>query len=168
MQYCLLQDSAVVSQHERSEIDFNELTTAHLGRMPELMLKRQGVSVTLKSWGLEVCEAMRGICQLLDDGMEGQPYQTALDEQVAAFQDPDLTPSARMLAEMRQRDEGFFAFALRKSLQHRDYFLQQQLSDNLLKQYREYADKSIREQRGIEASDSQDFDTYLADYFNQQ
>ena len=79
-----------------------------------------------------------------------------------------MTPSARMLAEMRDRGESFFDFAQRMSKQHQRYFLRQgegHEDQHLLEQ--EAAD-SWRRQREIEAADRVSFDEFLSQYFAQQ
>ncbi len=167
MQYCLFAQSPYVSEKERTEIDGNELTTAHQGRLPGLNLLRNDRKISLRDWGMEICNDMQGICEILDQDNPTKPYQEALKEQREALMEPSRTPSARMLDEMRENKESFFAYALRKSLQHRDYFHAHKLPKNLLKQYQEIADKSIQQQRAIEASERQDFDTFLKEYYKQ-
>jgi glutamate--cysteine ligase len=103
----------------------------------------------------------------LDEELPERPYQASLDLQRDRLRDPQLTPSARMLAEMAERGESFFEFAQRMSKQHERYF--QQLGDDhadqgLLQQ--EVAD-SWRRQREIEAADRLSFDEFLAQYFAQ-
>jgi glutamate--cysteine ligase len=168
MLMCLLHHSPVISVAEQKEIDWNELTAAHQGRKPGLMLQRDGERVSLRSWGLEICGALQPICEILEEGMPGKPYSESLMLQRYRLQDADLTPSARMLTEMRDHGESFYQFAQRMSKQHQHTFMQQEHSgpDQLLLQ--QEATDSWRRQRELEAADSVSFDQFLEDYLAQQ
>ncbi|MFQ5644931.1 MAG: glutamate--cysteine ligase, partial [Thiogranum sp.] len=165
--FCLLYDSPVISERERREIDENELRTAHQGRDPELMLVRDGNPVLLQDWAGELMQEMHGVCELLDRGSKGQPYCSALDAQWNKVKDPGLTPSARMLREMRDRGEGFYHFAKRMSEIHRHFFNNLPLSETSERYFSELAEKSLEDQQAWEATDEVPFDEYLQRYFSQ-
>ena len=74
-------------------------------------------------WARELLDAMRGLCELLDQGEPARPYTSALEQQRAKLDDVERTPSARLLADMRQTGESFFELAGRMSKMHKDYFL---------------------------------------------
>jgi len=165
--YCLLIESPLIEDRERTEIDQNELDTAHKGRDPALLLQRNGESILLKDWALEVANGMKPICELLDSETDGQPYQQALKEQTAAIHDPALTPSAVMLQEMRDKKEGFFHFAKRMSAQHFDYFSKLTVTDQSTQLMEKTVLDSVLRQQHIEATDTGSFAEYLEAYFNQ-
>ena len=165
--FCLLHESPRISDQERKDIDHNELATAHRGRDPKLHLHRNGKHVTLKEWASEILNAMTGVCALLDHGHEGTPYSASLVAQIEKVKDPDRTPSARMLAEMREAGEGFFRFAMRMSQQHQHYF--QGLAENSerMTEFARYAEDSWVRQRELEAASNEPFAAYLQRYFAQ-
>ena len=163
--FCLLTESPLIDDQERTEIDQNELATAHRGRDPELLLQRNGESVSLKAWALEVVTAMQEICELLDANVDGKPYQEALAQQTEAIHNPELTPSAIMLNEMRERQEGFYHFARRMSVQHCEYFTNVNVSAQSQQLMETTAQDSLQRQQQIEAGDSGSFAEYLEDYF---
>jgi glutamate--cysteine ligase len=132
------------------------------------MLDHQGESCSLKSWGLDICRRMMPICEQLDSGLTELPYRTTLDAQVAALGDQNRTPSARLLAIMRERGESFFGFAKRMSEQHAGYFRARRLDDRRRQELTEAARTSLEKQAAIEANDSLSFGEYLAQYFSQQ
>lgn len=167
MVFCLLDDSPAISDCERSEIDKNELLVAHRGREPGLMLSRNGESLSLQEWADAVCSAMYGICEQLDEGHEGEYYKEALEQQHACVRDPSLTPSALMLAEMRENREGFYHFAKRMSRKHLDYFNSMQLEASQREFFVRAAEKSTQQQKDIEAADTGSFEDYLEEYFSQ-
>lgn len=167
MLYCLLQDSPLINVDERVAIDQNELDVAHRGREPGLMLTRRDGAISLRDWGLEICDEMQAICEYLDSSVEGTPYSHALQQQRAAILDPELTPSARMLAEMRGNGEGFYHFAQRKSLAHADYFRQLAIDAERKALLEQSVEESLRRQQEIEAADDCSLDDYLMRYFEQ-
>ena len=164
--FCVLSTSAPIQSSEQSELDANHGRVAREGRRPGLALRRDGRDVALRDWALEIVDAMRGVCELLDDGDAQRPYTTALDVQAAKVHDVSLTPSARTLLEMRTGGESFFDFALRMSRQHKDYFLEL-YSPNETRQdeFAAEAEASLAEQARVERSDTIGFDEYLARYF---
>src|SRR6202012_5351225 len=113
----------------------------------------------------ELLDAMQGITEMLDHGEPSRPYGTALEQQRAKLDDVERTPSARMLAEMRQTGESFFQLAQRMSKMHQDYFLDlYPPNERRLSEFAAAAQESHEEQARIEASDKMDFDAYLAHY----
>jgi glutamate--cysteine ligase len=72
-----------------------------------------------------------------------------------------------MLAEMRAHGEGFFHYAMRKSMEHRRHFDTLALPDDRRRMFAEAARESLIRQREIEASDELPFDEYLRRYFAQ-
>ena len=164
----LLQESPAINVAEQKAIDWNELAAAHQGRDPALKLQRDGDWVPLRDWGLEICDALEPICDLLDEELPDKPYQSSLTLQRERLLDPSQTTSARHLAEMAERGESFFDFAQRISKRHQDYFTQQAPSTEDLDLLQQEASDSWRRQRDIEASDRISFDQFLADYFAQQ
>ena len=164
----LLQESPSIIVSEQKAIDWNELAAAHQGRDPALKLRRgDGGEISLRLWGLEICDALQPICEMLDEGLPEKPYQGSLEMQRDRLRDADLTPSARMLAEMRERGESFFQFAQRMSLQHHEYFAQQALNLEAQQLLEREAEDSRRRQQEIEAADNLSFDEFLEHYFSQ-
>ncbi len=167
MVYCLLRSSPPISAIERKEIDYNELETAHRGREPGFNLMRCGSAVALRDWALEVCDGME-LCAMLLDGDDAlKPYRSAVAQKREAVMNPELTPSARMLAEMRENRESFFQFAQRTSHEHQCYFSGQRISPEREAMLMQEAVESRQRQSQIEAADTVGFDEYLQAYFSQ-
>ena len=166
MLYCLLCESPPISSVERQAIDDNEVLTAHRGREPRLVLQRDGEAIKLGRWLADCLDAMGPVAELLDGGTDG-PRAQALRRQWAKMQDPDLTPSARMLAMMRDAGESFFEFAQRLSNTHREDLKARVLSPERETLFADLATESVRRREEIEAADDLDFDTFLARYFAQ-
>ena len=167
MLFCLLAESEQICFSEREEIDQNELDVAHSGRDPKLKLNRSASQVSLKSWASELLEGMQSVSELLDQHKSNNPYQNALKLQFEKVQHAELTPSARMLDEMRETKEGFYHFAKRMSQKHNQYFTKLKLSKEREAFFDQEAYNSLERQREIEASDTVSLDQYLKSYFDQ-
>ena len=165
--FCLLHDGPAIGDYERKAIDENELRAAHRGRDPKLKLIRGNETLALKDWAGELLQEMQAVCELLDRSTQGQPYCAALQAQLQKVEDPELTPSARMLNEMRDRDEGFYHFAERLSKTHQHFFNNLPMSESRQNYFSELAVKSLEDQRAWEAADEVSFAEYLERYFSQ-
>jgi glutamate--cysteine ligase len=164
--YCALSDSLPIENSEQAELDGNHALVAREGREPGLMLRRDGRDAPLRDWALKIVDAMRGVCDLLDQGDAQRPYTTALETQEAKVRNVALTPAARTLEEMRTNEESFFNLALRMSKLHKAYFLDlYSPNESRQDEFAAEAQQSIEAQARIEASDRISFDAYLAQYF---
>lgn len=165
--FCLFAESPLISAAEREAIDLNFVRVAHRGREPGLTLQENGSERSLRDWADEILGNMQGFCELLDNGSGGD-YCRSLKRQRDKISDPDATPSARMLAEMRERGEGFHSFARRQSLAHRDYFLSRPLAPGRRAEFEAVARDSLARQQAIEAADDGNLEAYIEAYFAQQ
>jgi glutamate--cysteine ligase len=165
--FCLLHESPAIGDYERKSIDENELRAAHRGRDPKLKLIRGSDTTLLADWADELMQEMHAVCQLLDRSTSGTPYCAALQAQQQKISDPELTPSARMLNEMRDRGEGFYDFAERLSRTHQHFFKNLPMSESRERYFSELAVKSLEDQRAWEAADEISFAQYLERYFSQ-
>lgn len=166
MLFCLLTDSPNIDSNEREEIDKNEMLTALKGRKPGLELLRNGEKVTLNHWINEIFKNLKPICESLDHIKGTNKYSAAFDAIFERANDPEKTPSARMLREMKEKNEGFHYFAKRMSFQHNNYFKQLVLTKESKKLLEQEAKNSIEKQKQIEASDNISLDEFLSNYFN--
>ena len=165
---CLLDDSPPIGPVEAEEIEANQRAVTSHGRDPALTLTCAGQPIGLGEWLEQICAALRPLCAILDEGRaDGTPYIDALDRQLAAAKDPTRTPSSRVLAQMKQRGESFFGFALRQAQEQAALWRSRPAPDDLELGFEEEAARSLVEQAEIEASDSGDFEEYLRDYFGQ-
>ncbi len=166
--FCLLNESPPLDAEERRIIDDNQMAVALTGRDSALVLhRRHEPSLPLRRWADQILDVLQPICELLDIGDVNRPYAMVLAEQREALVDPDRTPSARMLAEMRASGENFFRCAQRISEQHRRHFEARPLAEERVRFFAEAAEQSWRTQREIEAADDVPFDEFLRRYFAQ-
>ncbi|WP_133510127.1 glutamate--cysteine ligase [Candidatus Thiosymbion oneisti] len=166
MLFCLLTESPRIGTSERRAIDANLLSVAHRGRDPSLELDRNGNGIRLRQWAEEVLDAMLPAAELMDGG-SGGPCANSLRRQQEKVRDPELTPSARMLAEMRANAESFFDFAQRTSQQYRDRFRSSSLDTEYETLFERLSRESWERQRELEETDDMGFDEFLERYFAQ-
>ncbi|MGR9100513.1 MAG: glutamate--cysteine ligase [Gammaproteobacteria bacterium] len=164
---CLLQDSPPCREGENLIINQNQLAVAHEGRKPGLELVRNGNFVPLREWAHEIIDLMLPVCKILDQGEVNSPYQTALSMQSDKIENPDLTPSAKILAGMRGESRSFASYVLSKSAEHEFYYRARRLDSAETEKCRILAKESHLRQQEIEASDNLCFDAFLEHYFSQ-
>lgn len=164
---CLLVESSPLDAAEKRRASQNSLAVACCGRTPGFRLQRDGRQVGLREWALELMESMRAVAEVLDQGQDGRPYVASVDGLFDAILDPQNTPSAHVLSEMRERSEPFADFALRLSRQHAADFRARPPDVEREAEFRREADRSWQEQERIEAGDTCDFDEFLRRYFAQ-
>ena len=163
--HCLLADSPVDSPTEFAEIQYNQHQTASLGRQPGLLLKREGEAVSLQSWGAEILAQCRPVALALDAAHCSQDYSHALDEAVQRLANPELTPSARVLAAMKKdHDNSFLSFGLFQSAQTQARLMALPWSLQQPARFTALSQKSLHDQRAIELADHQSFEDFRQDY----
>ncbi len=163
----LLTPSDPYNDNELAEIKHNINEVAVRGRDPGLRLRRRGEAVLLREWANEIFEQMSSCSELLDQDSESPIYCSSLQQQRAKIADPDLTPSARMLADMAENKEEFYHFSLRMSRQHQQWFANRPLDSGQLADFEETARGSFEKQYEIEAGDDVSFEVFLENYFAQ-
>ena len=167
MIFCLLQDSPAISSKEQMAIDWNLELVAHRGRDDRIRLLRQNEEIKLRDWANEICSNMLAIGEQLDGNDPERPYSSVLKQQLEVIADPARTPSAMMLAEMRNTGEGFYHFAQRISLQHKHFFDDWSLDPVRKQLFKDEARRSIEQQNDMEDADEVSFERFLDQYFNQ-
>ena len=101
----------------------------------------------------------------MDAPESDSPYTQALEQQLEVAREPELMPSARLLAEMHSSRESFFDYAMHKSLEHEEYFQAIPLSEAQNRDMEALAARSLIEQQQVEAGDEVSFEQYLVRYF---
>ncbi|HIB61856.1 MAG TPA: glutamate--cysteine ligase, partial [Methylococcaceae bacterium] len=165
---CLFQESPGCNKNQQQLNNENLSTVAHEGRRPDLLLDQNNKKITLKAWALNIFESMAPICQTLDQGQINTPYQKALNQQKNCIQNPDLTPSAKILADMRRTQQPFARFAIEQSRRHEHFYRNQQLNKEESDMFTEMSTQSKKRLAEIETNDHISFDDFLAQYFRQQ
>ncbi|GAB6142329.1 glutamate--cysteine ligase [Methylosoma difficile] len=164
---CLCTDSPPVDEKNREVFNNNQLAVANKGRQPGLLLNNNGNSIGLQDWVHEILESMQPLCAILDQNNPEQPYSKALQAQQAVASNPDLTASARMLAQMGELKMPFARFGINKSAEHKNYFAGRTLKPSKNQQFIGMAQESHAKQQAIESQAQLPFDEFLNRYFTQ-
>ncbi|MCS2609110.1 glutamate--cysteine ligase [Halomonas dongshanensis] len=165
MLWCLLSESPWISDDECDHLDDNRRLVVDRGRDPKLTLRRQGESIGLRDWGTEIFAELREVARLLDANESGTPHAEALDELAPRLDDPSLTPSAQVLAQLAAHGGSLSELTLALAKTQAEALKQapmQRAREALLDQLIE---TSHQQQQDIEAADTEPFATFLSTYF---
>ncbi len=163
--FCALDGSAPISEQQSAMYTENFARTVKEGRRPGLALRREAVAdIGLQDWGRELLARITPVAALLDAQRGDSAHADALAAQAAKLADPDATPSARVLAELRANGGSFAAFGLRQSERHAAYFRAHPPTTEEQTYFNELAAASLAEQVQIEMTPAGHFDDYVAAY----
>ena len=136
---------------------------AREGRRPGLELPAGGRAGGLAERAREALAGVREIAALLDEADDG--YVRSVDEQLAAVDEPERTPSAQILQQLRAEGSSFFELALETSRQQHRYFSELGQPAEKAAWLEEVARESLERQARLEADSQQSFEEYLREYF---
>jgi len=165
--YCLLEESPPCDDAEQDIQAANLEAVVNRGRQPGLLLNNCSSEMPLDQWADSLLSAMRPLAALLDTAFDSANYSTSLQEQVAKVADPELTPSARILREMREKDLPFFRLAMSYSERWGDYFRNRPLPPDIQTAFEQETRRSLSAQAEIERADNISFEQYLDNFFSQ-
>jgi glutamate--cysteine ligase len=165
--FCLFQPNVGHDLKQHDETSNNALSVANRGRDPRLKLLDNGHEIPLRQWALTLCEQMREICEILDNGNADIPYTHALHQQIETIRHPELTASARMLSAMRAQKISITELVLQKSREYTRYFQNAALDAAVKRNFDLQVKTSLAQQKQLEATDEIPFDQYLSNYFSQ-
>lgn len=163
--FCALQESPLFAEDGHcSRSTDNFMTVVKEGRRPGLKLNRDGSVVGLQDWGRDLLDRIASCAALLDRAHGGEGHAQAVAVQRERIQAPELTPSARVLRQLRDRKQSFVEFSLELSREHAQAFRRQSISAGQLAEFRRQAAESLEEQRAMEQTETGDFGAFVAAY----
>ena len=162
--FCLLSDSPETNNQEYKNITENMHRTVYNGRDPNVELLKGDSSAPLRDWGTSLITAMTDVAKRLDEAHQSEDYSAALNTMRQRLASEQTTPSAMLLKEMADNNETYYAMAMRKACEQRDYFRNQSPSAETMAKYQQLAVESQQQQMAIEAGDHMSFDEFLANY----
>lgn len=162
--FCALDDSPLINQMDSQIHARNFARAVKEGRRPGLTLTRNGEEVLLQDWAHDLLARIAPIADLLDQQHNDSGVHAAsMAAQRAKIDNPALTPSARVLEDIRELGSSA-AFGLRQSELHAAYFRESPLMPAEEAMFGEMAATSLDEQRAIENTDTGSFDDFVAAY----
>jgi glutamate--cysteine ligase len=166
---CLLTESPLQGENEHIYNNSNQLIVANQGRKSGIALNRNGEQIPLQTWAMEIIENIAPICELLDvqDSENSGSYCHALEIQRQRVENPELTPSAQVLAQMAETNQCFGEYGLNASTRNAAYFKDRILDADTLQKFKDLSIESLQQQQELEANDNLGLDEFLARYFAQ-
>ncbi|PCJ43707.1 MAG: glutamate--cysteine ligase [SAR86 cluster bacterium] len=158
--FCLLRKSPPSSKEEYKEIQNNFSSVVNEGRKPGLCLSQNNEAIPLSAWAGEILQESLEVAELLDNTNNMSVYQGAVKEQLSKVENSELTPSAQVLAYMREHQTPYFPFALKQSQNSAEY-LHNKLSKEKIENFEKVTEQSNRDREHIEQSDKLGFDEFL-------
>ena len=162
---CLLTGSPESNTDEYYDILENQRRLVYCGRDPQVTLRYNNRDVALRECADRLFSTFAQVAPLLDKAMDTQGYSAVVEHFAHQVTHPDDTPSARLLAQMQDTGSSYFTCALQHACEHREYFMDSPLDPAVEEQLKEQADKSLEQQRKIEAQDALPFEAFLNDYY---
>lgn len=166
MMFAWLQTPKSLSADEMELNKDNVNCVAHRGREASLQLRYENGSIALADWGHAILDALEPLSEWLDSQRETPLYAPSLQAQRAKFDDPDLTPSAQMIAGIKKTGS-FFEHAQQHSIEHDRWLKQQNIDPVLHQKFVNLVEESKKKQSQLEASSQGTFDDFLSSYLGQ-
>jgi glutamate--cysteine ligase len=161
--YCALEDSPLFpAPGTCQESQANFALVAREGRRPGLRLMHEGQSVGLQDWADRILSSIAPYAELLDQHTGDRGHMATLDLQRHKVQDSSATPSARLLAALRDSGQEFHDWTLAQSQAHWAVLQARGLPADTLAAYDQAARDSLAEQAALEAADTESFEDYVA------
>jgi glutamate--cysteine ligase len=118
------------------------------------------MEVLLKDWGKEIFSGITDCSKLLT-----KEHQKSVQKMLIRINNPDLTPSAIMLEEMKQKESGFFEYIDKFSHQNRELYQSKSIDKDYFLELHELAISSHKRQLKMESEDVLSFDKFIEEYF---
>ncbi len=165
--FCLLDHSPLCNESVYREITDNLRQVVDRGREPGLSLSDRGQTVALTAWAEQLLAGITDVAELLDAASGDGAYRTVVQAMAARVADPELTPSAQMLRELRERDMAYFELVMERAHSHAEHFRAQPLSEQQRAAFTAASESSRLRQRELEAADNMSFEDYLHQFYRQ-
>ena len=165
--YCLLTPSQKFEASAYAEANSNLTKVVLEGRKPGLLLLDNSEEKTLQIWGRALFEDFALIAKVLDEANGTDWHSEAVKSELEKINNPDLTPSARWLNELLTNNVDNSSFGLLKAAEYKAHALEFDYLHLTKETFEQQAKDSIAEREAVEASDSQDFASFIKEYFAQ-
>ena len=166
MMFAWLQAPKSLSAEEMELNKDNVNCVAHRGREPDLQLRFEDGAIALADWGHAILDALEPLSEWLDSQRETPLYGPTLNAQRAKFNNPELTPSALIIAGIKKTGS-FFEHAQDYSKAHDQWLKQQMVNPALEQKLANLVDESLSKQAALEANSEGSFDDFLSCYLQQ-
>ncbi len=161
---CLMQENCEINTSECERISHNNNIVVNKGREPGIELATADDDIALTQLASQILDQVSKVAAVLDSVKGGSNYADSVKEQRKKVADSDLTPSAIILASLRESGLQFTDWALHVSKQHREDLLSTELDESVASSIDAIVAQSIQQQETMESCDSIGFDEFLSQY----
>ena len=165
--FCLLEQDIQSNDDMLHAIAKNIETVVYSGRdtKAEIIDAKSLKSEKLSSKANKLLSKIEKVAQLMNSKADESGYVESVLQQKEKVLNPLLTASGKVISILENENISFFEFAMTKAKESQIFFKQQTLEPKQLEAMRNLAKRSLEEQKEVEANDSLDFDTFVANYF---
>ncbi len=164
---CLLKPSEELNEISFKESDDNLSRVVLEGRKPGLSLCRNGESIAMQEWAMDLFEDFRQVAKVLDKANGTSRHSQACEREWQKVLAPDTTPSGRWLNQLLENDWDNGDLGLRLANQYAEKLADYDYLHSSEATFVEQAASSLRQQVEVENTDEKDFDTFIQDYFSE-
>ncbi len=164
--FCLLKESPYCDEREYQSFTENRRRIVNEGRAPGATLvdsTRDYCEVAVTHWASDMLDDIASLANEL--GIDNDTMQRAIYEQRCKVEDPDCTPSARIISDIKNKDISYFRFAMDLADAHAALFRSEPLSADKTAFFEQETLASLQRQRNIEEKDTESFEAFWQRYF---
>ncbi len=161
---CLLMQDEDLCPNECKMVSENLRKVTTRGREAGLLLATHEGDVALTEVGNTLLAQIHQTGELLDQLYETKAYSRSVSAQSQKLTDVSLTPSAQVLTALQKSGLNYTDWVLLKSREHKEAFSCSPADRTILEDLAQRAKVSLTEQQQLEASETLDFDQFLAAY----
>jgi glutamate--cysteine ligase len=165
--YCALLPSSSLDEKTQSAFEANMGEVVIRGRDPDLMLNDLGQDKSVVQWGGEIFAGLRQVATLLDKANDSTKYQQSIAAEFAKINDANLTPSAKLLDLVVNKELSLTELALEYAKKYRDKHHDAAYQSYSEQDFIDSVKQSHQAQTAIEQADTLSFDEFLNQYFSE-
>ena len=162
---CFFDEDKKSTRNEIEELLLNWENVVKKGRDPNLKLLKNKEEISIKKAGMQVIDKIRSIFDHMPDSMSDYTNRVlkSLEIQEEKLNDSSLTPSGKIIQELRGNSKSWEKLNLELAQKHSDELKKKDLDlDYLIKEAKE----SLSLFEKLEAADEEEFDLYLEKFVN--
>ena len=161
---CLFAGEQLLTNTECSMVANNKDKVVSEGRRPGLMLETLTGEISREQFASDILDQVSLVAELLDEIHGGSAYQQAVQKQYELVANPQLTPSAKIISELKSSQLTFQEWTLKMGQIHRETLSREPLDPTIKQRLVEEAQHSLDKQRDAESQDEAPFDEFLQQY----
>ncbi|WP_417515863.1 glutamate--cysteine ligase [Marinobacter sp.] len=161
---CLLSESPRIDDAECSMLDDNYKDVVAKGRNRELTLCQGGERTPIGDAATAILDRLEPLAEMLDGWNGGDVYRKALSAQQGVLSGDRQVPSARVIDAMQSAGLGHRDWTMEMAFKHQNTLRNESMDAGVKADFMAATRGSLEEQKQIEASDTQEFGDFLAQY----